>query len=110
MKYLVLGLISLTLLGFVCAQTSQTTAAMNKTATTASNSTGNKNSTGTTSSNNQGPSATTTSQPGSQLGGLNGMCTTNTMGTKNGQSHIFTSVSLLFGSCALQALWQWVAS
>ncbi|CAK6965787.1 protein P54-like [Scomber scombrus] len=90
MKHLFLGLFSLALLRFICAQTqpSAVTTAMNITTnTTAPSNTTSSNTTGTS------PNMVTVTTP-------------STVTTKNGKSHLFTSVSLLFGSFALHALWQ----
>ncbi|KAK2830596.1 hypothetical protein Q5P01_018527 [Channa striata] len=111
MKHLILGLISLALLGFICAQAQQSTTTSAKTGgnntTSSSSGSSNKNTTGT-SSNNQSSSTTASPQPGpgGLPGGTGGLFYTSAMTTKNGQSPIFTSVNLLLGSFALQALWQ----
>ncbi|TDH03887.1 hypothetical protein EPR50_G00146900 [Perca flavescens] len=160
MKYLVLGLFFLALLGFICAQTSPSSSnttemPYNNTAnttwpsiytttdnnnTTGSIPTGSKptgsnptrsnptwsNPTGSiptgsnpTGSNPTGSNSTRSNPTGSNPTGSNpissltptmvtrptAMTATVNMTTKIGQSHIFTSVSLLFGSLVLQALW-----
>ncbi|XP_042371091.1 ABC transporter H family member 4-like [Plectropomus leopardus] len=130
MKYLVLGLFSLALLGFVCAQTTQDDSAQGRPITmmpyndtsdptqpfsniTTNNDDDNDNNNNNYNNNNN--NMPTGSNPNSSqkptagpLPALKPTVTKSTGGktTKSGQSRIFTSVSLLLGSFLLQALWQ----
>ncbi|GAA6233194.1 putative mediator of RNA polymerase II transcription subunit 29 [Lates japonicus] len=122
MKYLVLGLFSLALLGFVCAQSQnpspRPTTAMesnNTTNTTGSfnyNMTGNNGNNGNNvynskpTGNNPISNQMPTTLPTTLTGNSPTMTGTGNSPSMNGQSHIFASTSLLFGSFALQALWQ----
>lgn len=63
----------------------------------------NSNPTGNNPISNQMP----TTLPTMLSGNSPTMTGTGNLPSMNGQSHIFASTSLLFGSFALQALWQW---
>ncbi|XP_069555949.1 uncharacterized protein [Brachyistius frenatus] len=115
MKYFVLELFSLAVLGFVYAQTDMdehrvkpgnATSSANMTDTYGNSTVDGNNNMGGTGSGGTGSGGTGSGGTGSGGTGSGGTGKPSGMTSVNGQSHIVASMSLLFGSFALQAFWQ----
>ncbi|XP_033950788.1 ras-related protein RabV-like [Pseudochaenichthys georgianus] len=110
MKYLVLGLFSLTLLGFIQRSNGMSDTPMpsqNSTTNINDNTTNSNNSSSSSNNNNNNNNNNTSNNNNSNNNNIpTKPMTMVAKTTKNGQNHIFTSVSLIVASFLLHTLWQ----